>query len=305
MNLSDKKKVVIFSIISLVLIGCIFTLVMVLIRENRENMQGTSQHLNKVYGTILQVDDDTITIEPIDESLGKKLIIENTEDYLVGDFIVLYDVKKSDDAYIAKTKEKIANVNEIEQNSPTTSKITTNATSKMTTTTKKMTTSKKNINTDEEIISYMKQANEEITKNSNETFKDKAKQTFILIVDFIFYDGEIKGITWDEISDAAKSKVVYYALIIDSKIDDTWPGYKDTFANKVDDLKARLIAKYMDLSTNICKNHPKECEITKNDFNILKKSLNLTWEVISKTFKYGYDKTTSFLKSWYEIFSGK
>ena len=37
--------------------------------------------------------------------------------------------------------------------------------------------------------------------------KSKFKEYFILIVDFIFYDSEIKGYRFDELSDSAKTKI--------------------------------------------------------------------------------------------------
>ena len=46
---------------------------------------------------------------------------------------------------------------------------------------------------------------EESTQDEN--FKDKASSTFISIVDFLFYDGTIKGISFDELTEKGKEKV--------------------------------------------------------------------------------------------------
>ena len=64
------------------------------------------------------------------------------------------------------------------------------------------------------------------------SFKDSAKATFISIVDFLFYDGEINGVTFDELSDSGKKKVLEIASSIDSTIENKFPGYKETISDK-------------------------------------------------------------------------
>ncbi len=64
------------------------------------------------------------------------------------------------------------------------------------------------------------------------SFKDSAKATFISIVDFLFYDGEINGVTFDELSDSGKKKVLEIASSIDSTIENKFPGYKDAISDK-------------------------------------------------------------------------
>ena len=60
--------------------------------------------------------------------------------------------------------------------------------------------------------------------------KDKAKGVFITIVDFIFYDSEIDGITFDQLTDNGKQKILEIAHNIDIKIENKFPNYKDTIA---------------------------------------------------------------------------
>ncbi|HIU12102.1 MAG TPA: hypothetical protein IAB65_05310 [Candidatus Onthocola stercorigallinarum] len=64
------------------------------------------------------------------------------------------------------------------------------------------------------------------------SFKDSAKATFISVVDFLFYDGEINGVTFDELSDSGKKKVLEIASSIDSAIENKFPGYKETISDK-------------------------------------------------------------------------
>lgn len=70
---------------------------------------------------------------------------------------------------------------------------------------------------------------EESTQDEN--FKDKASLTFISIVDFLFYDGTIKGISFDELTEKGKEKVLEIASKIDVKLEEKCPGYKETISN--------------------------------------------------------------------------
>lgn len=69
--------------------------------------------------------------------------------------------------------------------------------------------------------------------NSNdESVKDKAKGVFISLVDFIFYDGKINDITFNELTDKGKEKVLNIASNIDIKIENKFPSYKETISDK-------------------------------------------------------------------------
>lgn len=70
---------------------------------------------------------------------------------------------------------------------------------------------------------------EESTQDEN--FKDKASSTFISIVDFLFYDGTIKGISFDELTEKGKEKVLEISSKIDVKLEEKCPGYKETISN--------------------------------------------------------------------------
>lgn len=306
--------------ITAVLIVGIFIVSMLLIKEinfNR-NFDKKKEIITKVYATISEVGDNYIKVIPVDESIGSSLMVNTKDRYKEGDFVlILYN--EDEESYITPNSiEVIAHKDEVNLTTTkkepsttqdvynSTTKVKTTKVNKTTKTSVRTTTKTSNINADEIVLNYVKSTENDIVSYSETpTFKERAKASFIKIVDFIFYDGEIKGVTWNEISNKAKAKVVYYALIIDNKIDNKWPNYKENTSNKLKDIKERLIAKYMDLTTNICSNHPNECAQTKEDFKLLKKSLNLTWDIVKSAFKYGYDKTTNYLKTWYEVFSGK
>ena len=70
---------------------------------------------------------------------------------------------------------------------------------------------------------------EESTQDEN--FKDKAPSTLISIVDFLFYDGTIKGISFDELTEKRKEKVLEISSKIDVKLEEKCPGYKEKISN--------------------------------------------------------------------------
>ena len=76
----------------------------------------------------------------------------------------------------------------------------------------------------------------ETTLNSIDTLKvddnlsDKAKATFVNIVDFLFYDGKIKDVTFDDLTISGKEKVLELASKIDEKLEEKAPGYKDSIS---------------------------------------------------------------------------
>lgn len=274
--------------------------------------------VSNMYATVYRTGNGEIVVDPIDEEIEGNYTIKTDKDFNVGDFVLingsditliaeandLEDVTTTSTTTTKTTTERVINTTDSTKTTTTTKKNTSTTTRKTTT---KITTTKV-VSSDEEVIAYVKSVNDSVEGASEETFGSKVKSGFITVVDFIFYDGEIKGVTFSELSASAKAKVVYYALLADSKIDEKFPGYKETISSKYNDLKAKLVAKYLDITTSICSSNERNeyhCGIVKQDFELLKKSVGITWDLVVDAFKYGYDKTTSYLKTWYETFSGK
>ncbi len=94
-----------------------------------------------------------------------------------------------------------------------------------------------------EVVEYS--SNDEVVINSLESslnsinngdadsksFGDSAKGVFVSIVDFLFYDGEINGVTFDELTDSGKQKVLEIANKVDGAIESKIPGYKETISD--------------------------------------------------------------------------
>lgn len=112
-------------------------------------------------------------------------------------------------------------------------------------------------NSDEAIIKQFESVEEDIKSvdntNIDESLEKKLKKNFIILTDFIFYDGKINGKTFNELSDEAKAKILVIYERIDNKIETLFPNYKEEIrksANKAyNNIKegiAKLKEKYIE-----------------------------------------------------------
>jgi len=142
---------------------------------------------------------------------------------------------------------------------------------------------------------------ENVSKSEDENV---IKNGFVKIVDFIFYGTEINGYTFEELTVEAKLKIMKIALTIDSKIDEYFPGYKETISNGAKSIytnvKGFVVELYLDTTTVICENNESVCTNAKEDFAFMKKSFGLTWDFIKSLAGAGVNK----LQRWYEVFRG-
>lgn len=152
---------------------------------------------------------------------------------------------------------------------------------------------------EEEIISYFDDLDVQITNynNNDSTLGQTIKSKFVKCIDFIFYGDTIGGKTFNELTNTAKLKIIKIALSIDSKIDSKFPRYKDSISSTYQNIKTKLIEKYLDITTTICNNDPELCINAKEGFKDLKSSFGLTWDIIKDL----AGKGTTKLKNWYEI----
>lgn len=153
-----------------------------------------------------------------------------------------------------------------------------------------------------DVISYFESNESEIKSSS---FKENFKDYFIEIIDFIFYGTEIKGHTFNELTNTGKLKVISVALKIDNYIEEKTPGYKDTIkgtsSRVYNNAKEKLTTLFLDISSNICKNKEEECDMAKELFSDIKSTCKIGWSFIKGLLKSGSSK----LKEWYEVYSGK
>lgn len=305
----EKNLILAIKVLSVFVVLLVFTLVLVLV--NNHDKSRVEETKKTVLAKVLETYDDFLLVE--DEDTDKKYTISTKDKYNEGDYIYITyskDVEKPDDIEVVITnkesKDKIV-VKEEVTTVLTTSKVEAKPEKKevapTTTTTTVVVQENKSI--DEIVVDYAKKAKDTIdTYVLNDSNKEKAKTSFCTIVDFIFYDGTIKGHTFKELSASAKAKVIYYALLIDGKVDEKWPGYKNTISSKYNDAKIKLIAKYFELCDYVRDNQPELYENLKNDFALLKKSVSISWDLVKSALTSAGKFTTSKLKNWYETFRG-
>lgn len=149
---------------------------------------------------------------------------------------------------------------------------------------------------------------EESTQDEN--FKDKASSTFISIVDFLFYDGTIKGISFDELTEKGKEKVLEISSKIDVKLEEKCPGYKEKISNSTSKAyqKASKIIKngaknINDFAKNALGDENYQAIIDAKDelAKYSKEALNFVTGAGSKVFNNTKEK----LNEWYQNFKNK
>ena len=142
---------------------------------------------------------------------------------------------------------------------------------------------------------------------SDSSFSDSAKGVFVSIVNFLFYDGEINGVTFDELTDSGKQKVLAIASKVDNAIESKIPGYKETISDTASSAfnKASEVIKS---GANNLNNFAREKLGEENYQSIIdakdelvyytKNAINFLGDVGGKVFNSVKDK----LDSWYQDF---
>ena len=272
----------------------------------------TKMTSNEFYAVVRESYAGYALVKPLDEDINYDVLSISVKDLKVGDIIRL-KVKDIKEIYPPEAEveeievlqtDKISELDpEIKEEVTTkiTKQIKNDITTSQTTEGSKngtTTTKKKDIkNADEEVLAYF---NNEVNTADTKS-KGTLKNAFIKVVDFIFYDKDINGYYFKDLTASAKLKVIGLALKLDNIIDSHFPGYKDELSSSYNKAKDNLITLYLNLTSEFCKNNDSLCKSAKNDFSLLKESLNLSWDVIKNLAKSGTNK----LKEWYEIFSGK
>lgn len=301
------KKKIIFVVTLLLIAGLTCFLIFKLRSDDNSKIQN-----DEFYAVVRESYAGYALVKPLDEDINYDVLSISVKDLKVGDIIRL-KVKNIKEIYPpeAEVEEiEVLQTDKISELDPdikeeVTTKITeqikNDITTSQTTSVSKngtTTTKKKNIkNADENVLAYF---NNEVNTADTKS-KGTLKNAFIKVVDFIFYDKDINGYYFNDLTASAKLKVIGLALKLDNIIDSHFPGYKDELSSSYNKAKDNLITLYLNLTSEFCKNNDSICESAKNDFSLLKESLNLSWDVIKNLAKSGTNK----LKEWYEIFSGK
>lgn len=290
-----KKDIILISIIIILLIVIVGLLIYFNNTESKNIKELT------IEAEVLIKADDYLIVTTDDE----EDYVINTKDvnYNVGDRLKLELTDVDEDKMpIEATAKKITVIKEID------SKVEDNQDEKVVPPEEDTTSNPNNGNTinttetqnytEEDVIEYFNSLDAELTNyKDDETLSRKIKTNFVKCIDFIFYGGTIGGKTFNELSNSAKLTIIKLALSIDNKIDSIFPGYKDTISTSYQNIKNKLIEKYLDITTTICTNDKDLCINAKEGFKELKASFGLTWNTIKSLAGQGTEK----LKNWYEI----
>lgn len=296
-----NKKVTLISILILLLIaGGVFALVKIIDNKKSDvttlKVIVTESYKGYALAQVIGDSDLDIVEVPVDGlNVGDELILD------VKEIMEIYPPKVLLNSYEI--------VNDKFEDTTTTSTTTTRVVESDVTTTKKITTTSKATTKQTTTVKVTekayKNADDSVLKTTSEMLQDKnrnvIKENFIKIVDFIFYDRDINGYYFKDLTNGAKLKVIYYATMLDNLIDKEFPSYKENLSEKYNNTKAKLVKLYLEKSSEYCKNNENVCKQAKSDFAVLKKSLNITFDFIKGLCQDGTQK----LKEWYEIYSGK
>ena len=209
----------------------------------------------------------------------------------------LTNIKVSDEDlivdYKAKEEEKTVEKSEASKDYQSTDNSST-----ITTNNNQVNSSSTDTNIDDAVVTYVNTLKDDSATSS-------LKTNFVTLVDFIFYDGTIKGHTFKELTNEAKLKVLEAMLYLDSKVDKYFPNYKEEISSKTGraytTVKDKVVNSYLNITSAICSKDSSICDSAKEDFQNLKKNFGLTWSVIKEV--AGDSKES--IKNWYEIWSGK
>lgn len=165
-----------------------------------------------------------------------------------------------------------------------------------------------------EFTSYIEEINQDVeTITEKEELSSLDKQTltntFITLTDFIFYDGEIKGTTFNELTTSAKEKVIELYEKIDAKIESVYPGYKEkikeTSIKTYSNIKDKLIEVKDNIATNYKneigqENYDDQLETFNESKETMKESFEPVIDVIVEESKELYNTAKDNLNNWYQ-----
>ena len=170
-----------------------------------------------------------------------------------------------------------------------------------------------NLSKDEIVINYFNEATQDINtflaSEKVETAKAKCKEYFITFVDFIFYNGTIKDVTFVELKDSTKKQVITLTQKLDALIMKKFPNYKET----IGETSKNVYEKASDL-LNSGKENLEDYIISKvgedkyqdilDSIESVKENDKNTWNDVKDTASDLYESGKEKVKSWYEDFRG-
>ena len=168
--------------------------------------------------------------------------------------------------------------------------------------------------TDEDVVNYVSTIENEIeninyTESKKETIKEKLKENFIILTDFIFYDGTIKGKTFNELTTSAKEEILELYEKIDNKIESIYPNYKEEIKDTSTKVYSKAKSMVISLKDYLKKSYidsvgedtyQKEMEIIKDTKDKVKEKTEPVIDTAKEKTTETYEKTKDKLNTWYQ-----
>ena len=156
------------------------------------------------------------------------------------------------------------------------------------------------------VLEQFDEMGSDITNSFNRSeLLDKGKLYFIYCVDFLFYDGEIKGVKFSDLSDIAKQKLISDIITIDDLICSKFPNYKESISEN----SGAAYDKASDIIHSGCtgvKDYSRE-KLGEDNYMKIKDYRDLfveqtsqDWNEFTDIVGEGYEKGKSKIKDWYE-----
>lgn len=127
-----------------------------------------------------------------------------------------------------------------------------------------------------------------ISTEKLEEAKEYLKDAFITGIDFIFYDKEINGVTWNDLTDSAKETVFNNLIIINDWIDQNFPELKDDISDKYKVVSSFISKKYFEFIDYI------KSKLSEEQLNSIDEFKDNVSDYV--------DKGKTKVKTWYEEF---
>lgn len=161
-----------------------------------------------------------------------------------------------------------------------------------------------------DVIDYFYQLESEIDTYLNdediEAAKEKVAQKFITFVDFLFYDGEIKGVTFDKLSYESKEKIKEITSSTLAKITTKYPDFSEKVENKYQELKPKASFRFHQVKDFLGEKYESALQkieeaIGEENYNNFKQGKDEMKEALKNTYEGG----KAYIKEKYENFRNR
>ena len=320
-NVSYKKIILIFGLTLAIILALAVLFYKNISKETSRVIKASVKYVTDDYIIVTDEADNSDYIIDIEDTqiddnyeVGDKLSlridkINDNKDPIeaeVKDVKLISKASKEEKEVVVKEKnvennDKVVNDSSVNNNAPSNNEVSSNEVRSSNSYSSSSNSNKQSSNTvgtESDVVTFFNEVNAEVDKSGSEKkLSESAKNGFVTVVDFLFYDKPIKGKTFKELSTSAKLKVLKLAIAIDKKIDNNFPDYKNTLSSKYQNVKSKAISMYLDKTSEICAKDEDTCTEAKKGLTEMKNNFSITWNMIKEISGVGISK----LKSWYEV----